>query len=311
MNDTGFNTGSFILDTYPDSLDKLLNELRDIAEGRGILPASLENKLPPRSRISPSAFDHDEATRSKTEETASFLPPFDWVKGIMKRAEECRVNRECETSWNGEIHAPILQSVFRKSQFTSDGPVDFRWPQAAQIITEYRPEEAPSKMIDFCVFYRPDKGSNVEQAINGLCRVRPAQSINHTDLGDLCTRPVALSIETKRPGVEGDNAELQIGTWHSAQWRSLRQNRRGCLRSIEFLPGIIVQGHNWQFVASVVDGSGKSLLLTGERIGGTDSPMGIYSLLLALRRLRRWIMDEYWPMFLSDVLDISSQDTPA
>jgi hypothetical protein len=83
------------------------------------------------------------------------------------------------------------------------------------------------------------------------------------------------------------------------------------LRSIEFLPGIIVQGHNWQFVASVVDGSGKSLLLTGERIGGTDSPMGIYSLLLALRRLRRWIMDEYWPMFLSDVLDISSQDTPA
>jgi hypothetical protein len=45
MNDTGFNTGSFILDTYPDSLDKLLNELRDIAEGRGILPASLENKV--------------------------------------------------------------------------------------------------------------------------------------------------------------------------------------------------------------------------------------------------------------------------
>ncbi|KAJ4322125.1 hypothetical protein N0V84_004960 [Fusarium piperis] len=44
MNDTGFNTGSFILDTYPDSLDKLLNELRDIAEGRGILPASLESK---------------------------------------------------------------------------------------------------------------------------------------------------------------------------------------------------------------------------------------------------------------------------
>lgn len=45
MNDTGFNTGSFILDTYPDSLDKLLNELRDIAEGRGILPASLESKV--------------------------------------------------------------------------------------------------------------------------------------------------------------------------------------------------------------------------------------------------------------------------
>ncbi|RSM05425.1 hypothetical protein CDV31_009577 [Fusarium ambrosium] len=160
MNDTGFNTGSFILDTYPDSLDKLLNELRDITEGRGILLASLENKLPPRSRISPSAFDHDEATRAKTEEIASFLPLFDWVQGMMKRAEECRVNRESSSG--------------RENQFTSDGPVDFRWSQAAQIITEYRPEEAPSKMIDFCVFYRPERGSNVEQAINDLCRVRPA-----------------------------------------------------------------------------------------------------------------------------------------
>ncbi|KAL2670309.1 hypothetical protein Neosp_014776 [[Neocosmospora] mangrovei] len=172
MNDTGFNTGSFILDVYPESLDKLLNELRDIAEGRGILPASLESKLPPRSRISPFALDHDEATRSETKDTASFLPPFGWVKGMMKRAEECRISRESETLWNGEIHAPILQSVFWKSQFVSDGPVDFRWSQAAQIIAEYRPEEAPSKMIDFCVFYRPNRGSNVGQAIDDLCRLR-------------------------------------------------------------------------------------------------------------------------------------------
>lgn len=85
----------------------------------------------------------------------------------------------------------------------------------------------------------------------------------------------------------------------------LRHNRSRPLESIEFLPGIIVQGHDWQFVASVLDENGKSVLLKGVRLGGTESELAIYSLLLGLRRLRRWILEDYWPMFISDVLAIS------
>ncbi|KAJ6439190.1 hypothetical protein O9K51_08602 [Purpureocillium lavendulum] len=261
---TGFRMGSFRLDTYPDSLNALRCELRDIGLGDGILPASLEHELRRAdSEIPRFAFDRDEATRALTEAIATDLPPINWVQALMKRADECELNRECESSWNGEIHAAILEQAFRINRFVSNGPVDFRYAQAAQIVHAYKPREAPSKMVDFCVFYRPGKGSAEEQAIDDICQTRPAQSINHTDLGDFCKRPIALSIETKRPNVDRDNATLQIGTWQSAQWRSLRHNRGRPLESIEFLPGIIVQGHDWQFVASVLDGNGKSVLLKG------------------------------------------------
>jgi hypothetical protein len=260
-----------------------------------------------RSEIPRFAFDQNEATQAQTEANATDLPPIDWVQALMKRAAECELNRECEASWNGEVHGPILEQAFRSrsNRFVSDGPVDFRYSQSAQIIHSYKPREAPSKMVDFCVFYKPGKGSAEEQAIEDICQTRPAQSINHTDLGDLCKRPIALSIETKRPNVERDNATLQMGTWQSAQWRSLRHNLSRSLRSIEFLPGVIVQGHDWQFVASILDENGKSVLLKGVRIGGTDSELAIYSLILGLRRLRRWILEDYWPAFVSDVLVVS------
>jgi hypothetical protein len=151
-------------------------------------------------------------------------------------------------------------------------------------------------MVDFCLFIRPDRGSPEERAIKAICRLRPGQSINHTSLGNFCKHPIALSIETKRPGEQGDNATLQLGTWHSAQWRSL------CKRSIQFLPGLIVQGHVWQFVASILDENGKSMLLQTVHLGSTDTEIGAYSLIVGLERLRRWIKDEYWPAFVASML---------
>ncbi|EXA31106.1 hypothetical protein FOQG_17673 [Fusarium oxysporum f. sp. raphani 54005] len=148
-------------------------------------------------------------------------------------------------------------------------------------------------MVDFCVIYKPERGSPVERAIEEICQTRPAQSINHTDLGDLCKRPIALSIETKRPNIDRDNATLQMGTWQSAQWRSLQHKRSPSFRPIDFLPGIIVQGHDWQFVASILDENDKPVLLKGVQLGGTDSELRIYSLILGLRRLKRWIMEDY------------------
>lgn len=86
---------------------------------------------------------------------------------------------------------------------------------------------------------------------------------------------------------------MQMGTWHSAQCRTLRHNGDLSSRSIEFLPGLIVQGHDWQFVASVLDESRKVLLLRTVRLGGTDSELGVYLLIMGLHRLRCWIKEGY------------------
>ncbi|EMT73560.1 hypothetical protein FOC4_g10001540 [Fusarium odoratissimum] len=134
----------------------------------------------------------------------------------MMRAAECEIHRECEAAWNGEIHANISEQAFRKSNgFVSDGPVDFRCSQAAQIIRDCKPGEAPSKMVDFCVICKP------------------------------------------------------------------------------------------QLVASILDENDRPGLLKGGQFGGTDSELKIYSLIFRLRRLKRWIVEDYWPAFGSDVLGIS------
>lgn len=52
INQTGFRMGSFRLDTYPDSLNALRCELRDIGLGDGILPASLEHEVRPSATLS-------------------------------------------------------------------------------------------------------------------------------------------------------------------------------------------------------------------------------------------------------------------
>ncbi|KAJ4184063.1 hypothetical protein NW759_017049 [Fusarium solani] len=299
MNETGFSVGSFVLQPQPESLRALRIELRDFGAGHGVFPASMQDEMLAMDPELPRyAFDRNEASRAPT----SSMPPFDWVDNLVKRAIKCRVDRECEASWNGDVHAPILEQVFRSGRFSSNDMVDFRWCPTAQILQSFKPRKAPAKMVDFCIFVSPDEGTAEERIIEGLCQNRPGQSINHTDLGNFCKHPIALSIETKRAGEQGDNATLQMGTWHSAQWRSLRYNQHRSPRSIEFLPGIIIQGHEWKFVASVLDQSGKCQLLETVALGSTGSQLGVYSLIATLQRLRRWIKEEYWPAFVSDML---------
>ncbi|KAJ3531693.1 hypothetical protein NM208_g8768 [Fusarium decemcellulare] len=300
MQETGFNVGSFRLDQHPESLKTLRIRLRDIGSGYAILPASLRRELSDSdSEIPPYAFKTDQETQVDGN-----LPSLSWVQKLVKRAAECLIDREGEASWNADVHAPILEHVFRSDRFRSSGLGDFRCCPSAQILPSFKPRDAPSKMVDFCVFVRPESNSPEEQSINTICQSRPGFSINHTDLGNFCKHPIALSIETKRPGEHRDRATLQMGTWHSSQWRSLRyplfQPRTA--GSIEFLPGIIIQGHDWQFVATILDQNHKALLLTGVRIGGTETELAVYSLIVALQHLREWIKDVYWPAFIEDML---------
>lgn len=149
-----------------------------------------------------------------------------------------------------------------------------------------------------------------DSAIIALMRMFPAVSRGAGGLaiGQTRNTPITdrdldpLSRQGRPPGEHGNNARLQIGTWHSAQWRSLRYEQDRSSRSIEFLPGIIIQGHEWRFVASVLDVSGKCQLLEAVALGNTGSILGVYSLMASLQRLRRWIKEEYWQAFVSDIL---------
>ncbi|KAL7795079.1 hypothetical protein V8C37DRAFT_415016 [Trichoderma ceciliae] len=114
----------------------------------------------------------------------------------------------------------------------------------------------------------------------------PTLSINHTDFEPIQLRPLLLSIKTRSPGIEWDNAQLQIGVWHAAQWVFLRwavneKLLRQCLAQnhdtlitvneeeeiqaktlailskTPFIPGIIIQGIYWKLVI-VIYADGKT-----------------------------------------------------
>ncbi|KAJ4177876.1 hypothetical protein NW767_014997 [Fusarium falciforme] len=109
-----------------------------------------------------------------------------------------------------------------------------------------------------------------------------------------------MSIATKRHGENWDTAVLQLGTWHSAQWRSLDWGRSKRV-SIDFLPGIIIQGHDWLFVTTIMRNN-KAIMYHSISIGDTKTVLGIYKLVISVQYLQQWIERTYWPAFRAGVL---------
>jgi hypothetical protein len=167
-------------------------------------------------------------------------------------------------------------------------------------------------MVDFCIFIQPDAdpsstGTNsAADAINLLQLNLPCQVINHVDCVYLHKYPIAVGIETKQPSGMKDEAELQVGTWHVAQWRLLSNlvaKAGGSLNGLPFLPAIIVQGHQWSFAATTQEGS-NTILWIEQSFGTTTSVGGIYSVVWGIQRIARWAEDVYWPWFKKNALGL-------
>lgn len=160
----------------------------------------------------------------------------------------------------------------------------------ASIIKEYLTVSGVDKRIDFCMYIESSADAsapNSAAAIDDLRASLPQNSINHTSCIALGPYPMSVSLETKRTGHDYDNALLQTGVWHSAQWKQLRfllgqaagrrlrsgSNHDGsditgandtsqeastsidryvndAVSKLQALHGILIQGHDWIYVAS-------------------------------------------------------------
>ncbi|KLO78784.1 uncharacterized protein LW93_4105 [Fusarium fujikuroi] len=290
---TGFDDFKFddFMDHLPPSLQDLHQQLLTIGYGFGLLPRTLKPELQSLRNIPEFAFNDPDKHASKWR-----IPPPSFIRQVLQSATKCEFGRHSEASWNMEVHRCVLDFAFREANDASVG--DYRYCTTAHIIPEYKPFGTSSKCIDFCICIETPKESIERQKIDDEIKTRPGLSINHTDWGDLCKNPIALSIETKRQ-VSWEKALLQIGTWHAAQWRSLR----GSIEAIEFLAGIIVQDHDWFFVASTLQ-DGKSTTYHRLPLGSTYNAFDLYKLLMSLQCLGAWIKEKYWPAFRKDMLKI-------
>ncbi|KAH8659540.1 hypothetical protein BGZ61DRAFT_540112 [Ilyonectria robusta] len=69
----------------------------------------------------------------------------------------------------------------------------------------------------------------------------------------------------------------------------------------DFIPGIIVQGHDWHLVITTTDGQ-QTQLRQKVTIGTTNTSKGIYQIVYALQILRQWAQDVYWPWLRAPIV---------
>ncbi|KAF5698039.1 hypothetical protein FMUND_15215 [Fusarium mundagurra] len=167
---------------------------------------------------------------------------------ILAAAAECSSNSHHEVNWNMEVHQPLLSLAFRP------------------------PDQLPySHLVNFMgtIYIEPgnDSSRSAKDAISRCQRDLPESVFNFTDAAPLAHRPIAFSIETKKPSAGFDGAKLQIGIWQNAHWTFLRHlaqivgekctaarpetitntGDKVIMKKASdlptFTPGIIIQGH--------------------------------------------------------------------
>ncbi|KAL2678429.1 hypothetical protein Neosp_009175, partial [[Neocosmospora] mangrovei] len=107
----------------------------------------------------------------------------------------------------------------------------------------------PSTKVDYVLYLDVDaEDTCTSDAIAKL--EETVGSVNHTAFTPLASHPISLSIETKRHGGDGRRADVQMAAWQAAQWSFLEAQAGGAVEKLAFLPGVIVQGHEWTFVAT-------------------------------------------------------------
>ncbi|KAF5553195.1 hypothetical protein FNAPI_6800 [Fusarium napiforme] len=301
----------------PPSLAEIRTKLLQFSRGRGILGEngleSVQDETAARALHPDMAAmyeDKDFCCSARRDELGSTPNPEDVVY-ILECAGDCLRMGRSESAWNHEVHFPLLCLALRnRSKGAFQRLVNVTSCSSASIIPDYRIRFAPDKKIDFCVYLDPHHDPNDKNISSTLDIVRarlPGLSINPTDDLSLLSNPIAIPIETKRPGEGLDTANLQVATFLTAHLTLLQRlvdagasaplddgEKVPSVDDLGFLPGLIVQGNTWNFIAASRQDS-RTVIWSETSLGSTGDIFGIYQIVASLQLLRQWIDTTYWP----------------
>lgn len=325
--------------TVPDAAKELFFLLDDIGRGRGIVPHALKSSIEEKLEDQPMSlkrWDSAFMPQGHDDDLPGRIPSVEEVENVLTKAVECERFQYEELMWNARVYLPLLDGIFEDPLGEPCDDFNAMICTTARPHIEFEPMPCTSRMIDICIFSSSDQNEEFEEVLVEFSRTAPTLTVNHTDFEPLQLRPLVLSIGTRRPGVEWDKAQLQMGAWHASQWAFLRwavrekllkqreaQGAQGeeeegsrveeeesreekeeessaeelaALSKLGFIPGIIVQGNRWHLVMSTYH-EGKTTLWAEWVFGSTKSLMDIYCVIAGIRRLTAWARDTYLPWF--------------
>ncbi|KAH6874080.1 hypothetical protein B0T10DRAFT_533104 [Thelonectria olida] len=317
--------------TAPPVAEMLFRTMSDIGRGFDILPESLQTTITQKLKergMESRRWGHSFKPVGEGDVLPGRIPSFEEVDRVFVEAQECEDFRHEESAWNAQVHLRLLEGIFKTPQGRLCDEFGSVSCTSARPHREFKPSASTAKMIDICIFASLEPDTDMTRAVTEFSKLTPTLSINHTDFEPIQHRPLLLSIETKRPGVDGDKAQLQIGVWHAAQWAflrwavghrlrrriaqglgapttddDLRKVEHAVLARLGFLPGVIVQGHRWHLVLSTYGEDGKTTLWAEWEIGSTKSLQDIYAVVAGVRELTAWGRDVYMPWLRENILD--------
>lgn len=173
------------------------------------------------------------------------------------------------------------------------------------------------KQVDFCLALETYDDA-VKDLIYRAALGAPHESINHTEHFPLRFKPITVSIKADQINSDPAPALYEMCTWLSAQWIHLqgllrsKESREGQQSSAQqqqppqtrppFLPGILIEGYRWSFVAATLgeernEGGWEIIIWTGIDIGSTESLRGMAQIVAALQILVDWSISTYGPWF--------------
>lgn len=162
------------------------------------------------------------------------------------------------------------------------------------------------KRVNFCFLVEPIQGIHAADYLSKKSQLSPHGSINHTDFAPLRACPISVSIETKLTGEDWQSAMSQQTVWLSAHWNRLNRltnDSQPARDELCFLPAIIVQGHDWTFLAAtrgeLIHEIGRRQTIIWHKLafGSTGGLKGICQIIKVLQRLAQWSERTYWPWF--------------
>ncbi|KAM0543723.1 hypothetical protein ACHAPJ_012172 [Fusarium lateritium] len=302
----------------PPSLADMRERLMQFGRGRGILGANALADVPDKAAaraLHPdfaAIYEDKEFCCSMRRDELGLTPRSEDVLYILECAADCLRLSRSEPAWNHEVHFPLLCLALRPRTTGSAFKrlVKVTTCSTASVIRDYRIRYAPDKKIDFCVYLDPHYDSNdvnIAAMVDTVRAQLPLLSINPTDDLSLLCNPIAIPIETKRPGEGLDTANLQVATFLSSHFILLQRlvdagaaippedgQAVPSVDDVGFLPGLIIQGNNWNFIAASRQDS-RTVIWSETSLGSTGDIFGIYRIIASLQLLQQWIDTIYWP----------------
>ncbi|KAM5529337.1 hypothetical protein FOXYSP1_17181 [Fusarium oxysporum f. sp. phaseoli] len=311
----------------PDALDDIVQDIKRDSGGFDIMTAADKIEFEKRAsaggnhvHLFQKALKPDPVDKSGVREALGRLPPVDALVEIWQKAERCQDNSHSEAGWNCAVHYPLMELALKYANITTHATADVTANQeeilidvinatTAQISPMYAPNTLAmqhKKRVDFCFMVEPIEKTKAATCLSDKSLLSPNDSVNHTDFVPLRACPISVSIETKLTGEEWQSAMAQQTVWLSAHWNCLDRltgDSKVARDELCFLPAIIVQGHDWTFLAAtrgeMIKGRKDRQTIIWNKVGfgSTTGLKGICQIIKVLQRLALWSQRTYWPWF--------------